>query len=143
MSKYMYIGDHQVPFEYYETSKEMYKNALRNVLKIYFPNTVLPGDVEGYLVDSKLDSVTFVDDRTDHASSSYVTNTAYVGYSIVLGYALENHLVSSGDPQKVEGETYIEYTTLTLAQLTRQEKKLIDMGIDPWADDEEKVEAGE
>lgn len=143
MSKYMYIGEHKVPFEYYETSKEMYKNALRNVLKIYFPNTVLPGDVEGYLADSELDSVTFVDDRTDYVSSSYVTNTAYVGYSIVLGYGLEKHLVSSGDPQKVEGETYVEYTTLTLAQLTRQEKKLIDMGIDPWADDEEEVKAGE
>lgn len=135
--KYVVIGEHQFEYDHFELYTDMYRNASRNVMKVYCPNTVLPADIGTYLSDSDLDSITFVDDQTDHYNSNYITNTTYKGYALVLGYGLDYVLVSHGDPQGINNEEYVEYTTFKLAQLTRQEKKLLDLGIDPWADVED------
>lgn len=134
MSKYVRIGENQVEFTNYETYTETYKNATRNILKVYCPNTVLPETIGEYLKGSDLNSIIFVDDRTDSADSNYIVNTTYKGYTLILGYGLDNELVSRGDPQSINSEQYTEFTTFKLAQLTKQEKKLIDLGIDPWDD---------
>lgn len=147
--KYVQIGEHTFEYDHFELYTDMYKNASRNVLKVYCPNTVLPEDIGTYLNDSDLDAIVFVDDQTDHYNSNYITNTTYKGYSLILGYGLDVALVSHGDPQGISTEEYTEYTTFKLAQLTRQEKKLIDLGIDPWEDVDdlspvvEEVEVGE
>ena len=132
--KHVTIGEHEFEFDHLETYTDTYRKSARNVLKVFCPNTVLPEDIGGYLNDSDLSSITFVDERTDYSNNTYIENTIYRGYELILGYGLEMALISNGDPQSIGGEEYIEYTVFTLAQLTKQEKKLIDLGIDPWND---------
>ena len=122
------IGTREIPYLFYEMGNESFRGAYRKTLRF-----VCPGDAIKINVLTELLNNTANLQQIPCKDLDTGAEDVFEGYVLKVSAGNETVMISGADPMDPESEdVYAECVVFKLASITKNEKRMIDAGIDPW-----------